>query len=69
MPLIKVYIDKGSMTPEQRADLGKKVTDLMVRETGMPQEYIWVMIHEIPEGDWIVDRLTVTELKKKLSAS
>ena len=40
-----------------------------MRETGMPQEYIWVMIHEIPEGDWIVDRLTVTELKKKLSAS
>jgi hypothetical protein len=25
------------------------------------------MIHEIPEEDWIVDRLTVTELKAKLS--
>jgi hypothetical protein len=27
------------------------------------------MIHEIPEEDWIVDRLTVTELKAKLSGT
>jgi phenylpyruvate tautomerase PptA (4-oxalocrotonate tautomerase family) len=43
------------------------VTDLIVRETGMPQHYTWVMIHEIPEENWIIDKLTVTELKAKLS--
>jgi len=68
MPLVKVYLDKGSQTPRQRADLGRKITDLIVKETGMPQQYTWVMIHEIPEEDWMVDRLMVTELKTKLAA-
>jgi 4-oxalocrotonate tautomerase family enzyme len=68
MPLVKVYLDKGSQTARQRADLGRKITDLIVKETGMPQQYTWVMIHEIPEEDWMVDRLTVMELKTKLAA-
>ena len=67
MPLVKVYLDKGSQSAQQRAELARKITDLIVKETGMPQQYTWVMIHEIPEEDWIVDRLTVTELKTKLS--
>ena len=69
MPLVKVYLDKGSQSAKQRADLARKITDLIVKETGMPQQYTWVMIHEIPEEDWIVDRLTVTELKAKLSGT
>ena len=67
MPLVKVYLDKGSQSAQQRAELARKITDLIVKETGMPQAYTWVMIHEIPEEDWIIDRLTVTELKTKLS--
>ena len=67
MPLVKVYLDKGSQSAQQRAELARKITDLIVKETGMPQQYTWVMIHEVPEEDWIVDRLTVTELKTKLS--
>jgi phenylpyruvate tautomerase PptA (4-oxalocrotonate tautomerase family) len=59
--------DKGSLSSAQRIDLARNMTDLMVKETGMPQHYIWVMVHEIPEEDWIVDRLTVTELKQKLA--
>ena len=69
MPLVKVYLDKGSQSVQQRADLARKITDPFVKETGMPQQYTWVMIHEIPEEDWIVDRLTVTELKAKLSGT
>jgi 4-oxalocrotonate tautomerase family enzyme len=69
MPLVKVYIDKGSQSAEQRADLGRKITDVIVKETKMPQEFVWVMIHEMPEEDWLVDRLTVVELKKKLAES
>jgi Uncharacterized protein, 4-oxalocrotonate tautomerase homolog len=67
MPLVKVYVDKGSMSSKQRIELARKITDLMVKETGMPQQYMWVMMHEIPEEDWVVDRLTVAELKKKLA--
>ena len=67
MPLVKVYLDKGSQSAQQRAELARKITDLIVKETGMPQAYTWVMIHAIPEEDWIIDRLTATELKTKLS--
>jgi 4-oxalocrotonate tautomerase family enzyme len=67
MPLVKVYLDKGSRTAEQRTDLARKITNLIVKEAGMPQQYTWVMMHEIPEEGWIVHRLTVTELKAKLS--
>lgn len=67
MPRVKVYLDKGSQSAKQRADLARKI--LIVKETGMPQQYTWVMIHEIPEEDGIVDRLTVTELKAKLSGT
>jgi 4-oxalocrotonate tautomerase family enzyme len=69
MPLVKVYIDKGSQSAKQRADLAWKITDLMVKETGMPQQYTRVMMHEIPEEDWVVDRLMVTELKAKLAGT
>jgi phenylpyruvate tautomerase PptA (4-oxalocrotonate tautomerase family) len=55
------------MSSAQRIDRARKMTDLVVKETGMPQHYIWVMVHEIPEEDGIVDRLTVTELKQKLA--
>jgi len=69
MPLVKIYLDKGSQHAKQRADPARKITDLIVKETGMPQQYTWVMIHEIPEEDWIADYLTVTELKAKLSGA
>jgi len=65
--LLKYTSIKVSQSAQQRAELARKITDLIVKETGMPQQYTWVMIHEIPEEDWIVDRLTVTELKTKLS--
>jgi phenylpyruvate tautomerase PptA (4-oxalocrotonate tautomerase family) len=38
MPLVKVYLDKGSQSAQQRAGLARKITDLIVKETGMPQQ-------------------------------
>ncbi len=29
MPLVKVYLDKGSKNAKERADLARKITDLM----------------------------------------
>ena len=48
MPLIKMYLDKGSLSSAQRADLARKVTNLIVKETGLPRHYTWVIIHEVP---------------------
>lgn len=68
MPLIQMYFGKGALTDEQKADLSKKVTDLIVKETKQPQHYTWIIINEIPGENWMVDRLTLPELKEKLKA-
>ena len=68
MPLIQMYFGKGALTDEQKADLSKKVTDLIVQEAKQPQHYTWVLIHEVPGENWMVDRLTMFELKAKLMA-
>ena len=68
MPLVQMYFGKGALTAEQKADLSRKVTDLIVKEAKQPQHYTWVIIHEVPEESWMVDRLTVPKLKAKLKA-
>jgi len=68
MPLVQMYFGKGTLTEEQKANLSRKVTDLIVQEAKQPQHYTWVIIHEIPPENWMVDRLTLPELKAKLMA-
>jgi len=68
VPLIEMYFGKGALTDAQKADLSRKVTDLIVKEAKQPQHYTWVLIHELPEANWMVDRLTLPELKAKLQA-
>jgi 4-oxalocrotonate tautomerase family enzyme len=68
MPLVEMYFGKGALTDEQKAELSRKVTDLIVKEANQPQHYTWVLIHELPAENWMVDRLTLPELKAKLAA-
>ena len=68
LPLIEMYFGKGALTDEQKTDLSRKVTDLIVKEAKQPQHYTWVIIHEVPTENWMVDRLTLPELKAKLRA-
>lgn len=68
MPLVEMYFGKGALTNEQKAELSRKVTDLLVKEAKQPQHYTWVIIHEVPVENWMVDRLTLPELKAKLKA-
>jgi 4-oxalocrotonate tautomerase family enzyme len=68
MPLVEMYFGKGALTDEQKANLSRKVTDLLVKEAKQPQHYTWVIIHEVPMENWMVDRLTLPELKAKLAA-
>jgi 4-oxalocrotonate tautomerase family enzyme len=69
MPLVEMYFGKGALSDEQKANLSRKVTDLVVQEAKQPQHYTWVIIHEVPSENWMVDRLTLPELKAKLAAS
>jgi len=68
MPLVEMYFGKGTITDEQKVELSKKVTDLVVKETKLPQHYTWVLVHEVPGDNWMIDRLTLPELRAKLQA-
>ena len=68
MPLIMMFFGKGALSADQKAELSRKVTDLIVKETKQPQHYTWVIINEVPAENWVVDRLTLPELKAKLMA-
>jgi len=68
LPLIEMYFGKGALTDDQKAELSRKVTDLIVKEAKQPQQYTWVIVHEVPGENWMVDRLTLPELRKKLQA-
>jgi 4-oxalocrotonate tautomerase family enzyme len=61
-------LGRGALTEEQKAELSRKITDLIVKEAKQPQHYTWVIIHEVPVENWMVDRLTLPELKAKLIA-
>jgi 4-oxalocrotonate tautomerase family enzyme len=53
MPLVEIYFGRGSITDEQRAELSKKVADLIIKETNQPQQSTWVVIHEVnAEHGW-----------------
>lgn len=67
-PPIKLLVGKGVLTDEQKADLSREVTDLIVKETKQPQHYTWVIIHDVAVENWMIDRLTLPELKAKLMA-
>ena len=69
MPLVMMFFGKGALTDEQKAELSRKITDLIVKEAKQPQHYTWVIIHEVPVENWMVDRLTLPELKAKLKAA
>ena len=66
--MVEMYFGKGALTAEQKTDLSRKVTDLIVKEAKQPQHYTWVIIHEVPAENWMVGRLTLLQLKARLKA-
>jgi len=63
-----MYFAIGELTDRQKADLSRKVTDLIVKEAKVPQHYTWVTIHELPNANRMIDQLTIPELMDKLKA-
>ena len=65
MPLVMMFFGKGALTADQKAELSRKVTDLIVKEAKQPQHYTWVIINEVPAENWMVDRLTLPRTKSQ----
>jgi 4-oxalocrotonate tautomerase family enzyme len=55
MPLAKVYVPAGALTPESRSEIITGITDVInTVENRRPEarKYTFVLITEIPNGSW-----------------
>jgi 4-oxalocrotonate tautomerase family enzyme len=53
MPVAKVYVPAGLLTPDQRREIVKGIHDVIVGVEKRPADSTtYVLINEIPAGDW-----------------
>lgn len=68
MPLVNITVPAGSLDADKKQRMIELVTDAVVEAEGFTgnervREITWVMINEVPEGNWGAAGETVT-LKK-----
>jgi 4-oxalocrotonate tautomerase len=55
MPLVNIDVIKDVFTPDQKAEMIRRVTDAMVAVEGEAlRSLTWVRIREIEQGDWAI---------------
>jgi len=53
MPVAKVYVPEGILTPDQRREIVKGIHDVIVSVEQRPADSpTYVLIHEMPAGAW-----------------
>lgn len=61
MPVITMEV--GNLTREQKKDLIKGFTEVAVEVTGIPKQYLIVVVREWPDDNLGIDGRTVKEIK------
>ena len=71
MPLVNITVPANTLTPEKKQRMIELVTDAVVEAEGFTgnervREITWVLINEVPEGNWGAagDTVTVRKLGK-----
>jgi 4-oxalocrotonate tautomerase family enzyme len=53
MPVAKVYVPEGTLTQDQRREIVKGIHDVIVAvRKAPPDSPTYVLINEVPAGDW-----------------
>ena len=65
MPYINIQITREGATREQKAELIKGATDLVVRVLGKDPQATFVVIEEVDTDSWGVGGETVTALRQR----
>lgn len=68
MPYVNIKITKEGATAEQKAELIKGVTDLLVTVLNKNPATTFVVIDEVEMEHWGIGGLPVEEYRKKLKA-
>ena len=66
MPYVNIKITREGATPEQKSELIKGVTDLLMRVLNKNPATTFVVIDEVAMEDWGVGGLPVDEYRKTL---
>jgi 4-oxalocrotonate tautomerase len=65
MPFVNIKITREGATPEQKAELIKGVTDLLVKVLNKNPRTTVVVIEEVETDNWGIGGETVTAIRKK----
>lgn len=64
MPFVNIRTARGLLDDEQKRELQRRVTDLMVELEGRGnpafRPYVWVLIEELPSEHWCLGGTQVT---------
>lgn len=64
MPYINIKLTKEGATKEQKEELIKGATDLMVNILGKNPQTTFVVIEEVDTDNWGIGGKTITEIRK-----
>ena len=64
MPYVNVKITREGATAEQKAEVIRRVTQILVEVLGKNPETTVVVIEEVDTGNWGIGGRTVTERRK-----
>lgn len=64
MPYVNIKVTREGVTPEQKAELIKGATDLLVRVLGKNPATTVVVIDEVDTDNWGIGGETVTRLRR-----
>jgi len=65
MPYVNIKITREGATPEQKSELIKGATDLLVRVLNKTPTTTFVVIDEVDMEDWGIGGIPVDELRKR----
>lgn len=65
MPYVNIKVTREGVTPDQKAELIKGTTDLLVRVLDKDPATTFVVINEVDLEDWGVGGLPVEEFRRR----
>jgi 4-oxalocrotonate tautomerase len=65
MPFVNIKITKGGVTADQKAELIKGVTDLLVKTLGKNPATTMVVIDEVDTDNWGIGGESVTKRRQR----
>lgn len=69
MPYVNIKVTRESVTPEQKSELIRGVTDLLVRVLNKNSTTTFVVIDEVAMENWGIGGVPVEEYRKRISGT